>query len=135
MVQHSRKASSRTGDQFAHPAKGDVYMRRGGLCVLGAAGFAQPGHEAANLTVAGIAQETIDNRDGADGALNVPVVRGKDLHFLGNDSADPVTREHLNKPCYIVDDEAVSSSHKGNARSQAGMARDLTGAGVWVEFI
>ncbi|SDR07711.1 hypothetical protein [Pseudovibrio sp. Tun.PSC04-5.I4] len=135
MVQQSRKASRRTGDQFTHPAKGGVHMRRGGLCVLDAAGFAQPGHEAANLTVAGVAQETIDNRDGADGALSVSVVRGKELHFLSNDSADPVTREHLNKPCYIVDDETVSSSHKGNTRSQAGIIRDLTGSGIWAEFI
>ena len=135
MVQQSRKASRRSGDEIAHPLKGNVAVRRGALGVLDADGNAQPGMEAANLTVAGIAMESVDNKGGADGARSASFMRGKDWHFLSNDNADPVTRSHLNQPCYVVDDETVSGSHKGNARSQAGLVRDLGTHGVWVEFI
>ncbi|MDD7908554.1 hypothetical protein PUV47_01385 [Pseudovibrio exalbescens] len=135
MVQQSRKASRRSGDEVVHPVKGGEYIRRGALCLLDGDGNAVAGKEVADLTVAGICQETIDNRTGSDGMHRGVFSRGRDLHFLSNDNANPVLRQHLNKPCYVVNDETVSSSHNNNARSEAGIARDVTSSGVFVEFV
>ncbi|SNY91388.1 hypothetical protein SAMN04515647_1610 [Cohaesibacter sp. ES.047] len=133
-MSEAKKVSRRKGDDYAHPVKAAVSIGGGRLVVIDGTGFAQEGHEAAGLTVAGLAHSSVDNSKGADGAKTVSTMRGKELYRFENDVADPVTRAHLNASCYIVDSETVSSSSNTSARSEAGIVRDLDDTGVWVEF-
>ncbi|WP_321447355.1 hypothetical protein, partial [uncultured Cohaesibacter sp.] len=99
-----------------------------------ATGYALEGYEATDLIVCGLAQANADNSDGADGDISVATMRGKELYRFENDTTDPVTRAHINSSCYIVDSETVSSSSNTDARSVAGIVRDVDDTGVWVEF-
>lgn len=130
----SKNVISRTGDLVSAPMKGDVEIKRGHLLVADATGFAQEAHEAPGLKVLGMADDSVSNKDGVDGAKQATARRGKDWYRFDNDIADPVTRAHLQQDCYIVDSETVSSSHNTNARSVAGILRDVDANAAWVEF-
>ncbi len=130
----AKSISSRKGDQFSHPVKAATKIAAGHLVVLDVTGFALEAHVAPNLIVCGMAEASVDNEEGANGAKRVNCARGTELFRFENDTADPVVRSHINGLCYILDSETVSSSHDTNARSQAGIVRDLDDTGVWVEF-
>jgi hypothetical protein len=123
----SKKIVSAEGVSRALAMKGSTTAHRGGLAVLDANGFAAPATAAASLTSVGVFDESVVN-EGADGAAKVLVKRGTFL--MKNDGTNPVTRAHVGKDCFIVDDETVSSDSTGTSR--AGTVFDVTDAGVFV---
>lgn len=87
---------------------------------------------AANVTV-GRAEESVDNTGGANGAKSVKVRRG--IYQYANSAAgDLITRAHIGKPVYVVDDQTVAATDNAAARPKAGICFDVDAQGVWVEF-
>ena len=114
------------------PVAAGVRIFAGSLVVANAAGYAEPGKAAANLTYLGRAERTVDNTGGGNGAVTA-LVRRKAAFCWANHSGDLVTQAELGKVCYIVDDQTVAKTHASNARSAAGRVLGVDADGVWVE--
>ena len=107
-------------------------IETGKMAALNASGYAVPGADAANLKVAGMAEETIDNTSGSDGELTV-LVRRKKAFLFANDSANAVTQAHVFTNVYVKDAWTVSSSGGAN-NIVAGRCIGIEPDGVWVEI-
>lgn len=119
-----------------------VYV--GGLiCIDSTTGYAVPGSVATTLRAVGRLSEdqpdflpgqTITNA-GASGTKQINVDVGTFKYV--NSGANAITQAMVGGPCYVEDDETVSSDATGT--SMAGKVIKLddstspTGAGVWVE--
>lgn len=125
-----RDTPRREAHVFSYPVAANALILKGALVVL-AAGFAAPGSTATGLITAGRAEETVDNRGGAAGAVRATVRRG--VLLLTNLPADAVTGADRGADCFVVDDETVARTNGGGTRSRAGRVIDLEGGGVWVE--
>lgn len=132
MLTSTKNVHKRSGRQVSHPVAAATVIHGGAAVVLDG-GFAKPATTAVGLVAAGMADQSVDNSDGANGDVSVTVSRD-DWFRLMNDVGDPVTRSSLNQPCYFVDDETVAATDNGGARSVAGVVRDIDDAGVWLEF-
>lgn len=128
-----RNTPRRAGVQFNDPVAASTRIFAGSLLCLNAAGFAVPGSTSATLKARGIAEEQVDNRDGAAGALRIESRRGV-FPFANSASADEITRADIGNTAYIVDDQTVAKTSATNTRSVAGIIRDVDEAGVWVEI-
>lgn len=127
-----RNTQRKLGELLPFGLAAGVKIFAGSLVCANASGFAVPGSTAATLTYLGRAEETVDNTDGADGALYV-ITRRKQAFLWANDGADPVTQASIGKPCYVVDDQTVAATHGTNTRSLAGTVLAVDASGVWVE--
>lgn len=113
------------------PVKGGTTIYQGALVALDANGYAIPGKEAAGLTAAGRAEETVENK-GADGEAFIRVARGV---FVFNNTAttsNKISADHVLKPCYIEDDQTVTALATG--ASAAGLVVRVDEDGVAVEI-
>lgn len=115
---------------LAVAAGAEIFM--GALVCANAAGYVVPGTEATDLTYLGRADAHIDNTDGADGDVVVPVRYGKGFRFA-NSGTDPVGQALLGKPAYIVDDETVAGTDGTGTRSESGIVVGIDDAGVWIK--
>ncbi|MBL0949263.1 MAG: hypothetical protein IBJ08_00860 [Pseudomonas sp.] len=128
-----RNTVRRDGVQFNDPVAASTRIFAGALVCLNAAGFAVPGSTSATLKARGRAEEQVDNRDGAAGALRIETRRGV-FPFANSAAADEITRADIGNECFIVDDQTVAKTSATDTRSVAGIIRDLDDAGVWVEI-
>ncbi|MCY1292295.1 hypothetical protein D9M68_380710 [compost metagenome] len=128
-----RNTKSREGLQFRDPVAAGAKIFAGALVVINATGFAAPGSTATGLRARGVAQEQVDNTGGADGALDVDTRRGC-FPFDNSAAADEITRADIGNQAYIVNDHTVAKTSATNTRSVAGIIRDVTVDGVWVEI-
>ncbi|SED10360.1 hypothetical protein [Pseudomonas anguilliseptica] len=112
------------------PVAAGVRIFGGALVMANAAGLALSGSTAVGQTYLGRAEEYVDNRDGAAGAVSVEVRRGKAFKWANDGS---VTQAHLLKTAYIVNDETVAATDGGATRSAAGRIVGIDADGVWVE--
>ncbi|MXR36714.1 hypothetical protein [Craterilacuibacter sinensis] len=126
-----RNTPFKDGELIVAPVAASVKILAGTLVAANAAGFATPGATSTTLAYLGMADANIDNSAGADGALTVPIRRGKALKWA-NDGGDPVTQASLGRPCFIVDNQTVAKTNGTNTRSQAGIVVALDADGVWV---
>lgn len=125
----SKNIQRRQGEAFSLEVKQSVAIHRGALLALDASGWAAPATAAANLTAAGIADESVA-AVATNGEAQVQTLQG--CFLLKNDGTNPVARAHIGADCFIVDDQTVSSSNVGTSR--AGIVREVSDAGVWVEI-
>ncbi|RRV29473.1 hypothetical protein EGJ23_00580 [Pseudomonas sp. o96-267] len=128
-----RNTQRRDGVQFNDPVAASTRIFAGSLMCLNAAGFAVPGSLSATLKARGVAQEQVDNRDGAAGALRIESRRGV-FQFANSAAADEITRADIDNECFIVDDQTVAKTSATDTRSVAGIIRDVDAGGVWVEI-
>lgn len=126
-----RNTERRAGNNFAFPMKGGIRIRLGTLVVL-SAGLALSGRTGTGLVCVGIAEETVDNTSGMDGAQTIKVRSGALWRFDNSGGADQITLADVGKSAYIVDDQTVAKTDGGNARSVAGTVRDVDTQGVWI---
>lgn len=103
-----------------------------GALVVANGGYAAPGSAALSLVALGRAEETIDNTNGANGAVSVRVRRG--IFPYRNKGDDAVLVTDIGALCYVVDDETVARTSATNTRSAAGKVWQVEGDQVWVEF-
>jgi hypothetical protein len=124
-----RLTKRRDGKRVSHPVAAGAVIHEGALVVLDG-GYAKPAHEASGLYAAGVAGESADNGNGANGAEAVVVIRG----VFAFASAGDITRAQIGAQAYMVDDQTVSASDNSGARSAAGKIIDVNEDGVWVEI-
>jgi hypothetical protein len=131
MLTKDKQIKSRVLAIVGHPVAADTEIFKGALTVLNEGSLAVPATRAEGLRAAGIARKGVDNTGGQDGEKIVEV-RKDESPKLKNDAANPVTREHIGQPCYILDDETVTSLADGS--SVAGAVEDVDDSGVWISF-
>lgn len=120
-----RPTNRRPGHQLVDPVAASVRVFMGSLVVLDASGNAKPGTTATGLIARGVAQETVDNLLGAAGAKTVRTESG----CFGFATDGSITRAHIGKTVYIVDDQTLSATDGSGTRSAAGVLKDLEGSG------
>ncbi len=128
-----RNTIRRDGVQFNDPVAAATRIFAGSLVCLNASGYAVPGSTSTTLKARGVAQEQVDNRDGAAGALRIETRRGT-FQFANSASADEITRADIGAECFIVDDQTVAKTSATDTRSVAGIIRYVDAGGVWVEI-
>ena len=125
-----RDTPRRAGEDFQHPVATGVRIYAGAIVMLNATGYATPGAVATGLVPAGVAQEQVDNVNGADGDVNVAVRRGV-FRFV-NDGT--VSRTDIGGTAYVVDDQTVANNDGTGTRSALGTIVDVDADGVWVQI-
>ena len=128
-----RNTKRRDGVLYSDPVAAATRIFAGSIVCLDASGNAVPGSTATTLTARGVAQEQVDNRDGAAGDLRIETRRGV-FPFANSASTDEITRADIGNSAYIVDDETVAKTNGTSTRSVAGVIRDVDDSGVWVEI-
>lgn len=112
------------------PAAAGAKIYAGAIVVANATGFAAPGSTATTLTYLGRAEESVDNTNGANGAVTA-LVRRLNAFQWANDGS--VTQAHLGKTAYIVDDQTVAATDGTGTRSAAGRIVGVESDGIWIE--
>lgn len=131
MLTKDKQVQSRILAIVGHPMAADTEIFKGSLVALNGDDLAVAATKTAGLRVRGICRKGQDNTGGAAGAKTVEV-RKDECARVKNDAVSPVTREHIGSPCYILDDETVTSDAAGS--SIAGTVEDLDDNGVWISF-
>ena len=126
-----RPTPKRNGDRFSRSVAAGETVYQGALVALSATGFAIAAATAADITADGMAVETADNADGADGDRTVTVERGV-FQFANSAGADEIGAADIGATAYIVDDQTVALTDGGGTRSAAGKIEDVDALGVWV---
>ena len=129
-----RNTARREARSFLDPVAGSVKIFAGSLVVLDASGNAKPGVTGTGLVARGRSEETVDNLSGAAGAKTVCSEQG--VFAFASDGS--LTRAHLEKTVYIVDDQTFAATDGTGTRSAGGTLKDLEGTGstavAWVEI-
>jgi len=128
----ARNTPAALGDVRSIPLAAGAKVFAGGMVQIASALAVAAVATAANVTV-GRAEETVDNTDGGDGDLSVKVRRGI-FRYANSASGDLITRAHIGKSVYVVDDQTVAATDNTGARPKAGICFDVDAQGVWVEF-
>jgi len=113
------------GTRFGYKVKGGVRIWGRALVALDASGLAVPVGSSGAVAFAGIAESSVDNRDGTDGAQTVSLVR--DVRGFGF----AATPADLNKAVYATDDETLTLSNTG---LRIGVIVGLDAGLVWVDL-
>lgn len=134
----NRNTPTRAGNRRGHPVAAAAECFAGAIAVQNATGYAAPATTATGLTAIGVFAAHVDNTAGADGDETVEVERGN-FHFQNSAGADEITRVHIGKICYLVDDQTVAATDgddgtSGPIRSAAGIVDDVDDNGVWVNI-
>lgn len=129
-----RNTARREARCFQDPMAASVKIFAGSIVVLDASGNAKPAVTATGLVARGRAEETVDNTTGIAGAKTVKVEKG----CFGYASDGSLTRAHIDKTVYLVDDQTIAATDGTGTRSAAGTLKDLEGSGstavAWVEI-
>jgi hypothetical protein len=129
-VTAARKTDERAGKQISQPVEEAVVIHKGSMVALNAAGFAVPVTEATTLNSAGMAEESVDNTDGADGDVRVTIRYGV-FKWTNASAGDAIARADIGNNAYGVDNDTVSDVATG--RSIVGTIVDIDAdGGIWV---
>ncbi|WP_448660308.1 hypothetical protein ACPVPU_07300 [Sphingomonas sp. CJ99] len=116
---------------------------QGGLAMV-SSGYARPARagqggtdllkiaDVANSRVIGVFEHSVTG-GAADGAATVEVHEGTFL-LKNSVGADAITVADVDRYCFVVDDEAVAAHSAGGTRPRAGVVREVSSEGVWVEI-
>lgn len=123
-----RNTPKKPGNYKALPVAANGKIFAGGLVCSNATGYAVAGSDTAGLHFEGIAQESVDNTGGADGAKTVLV----EQPVIAQLTAAGMTQADRGKPAFISDDQTVAlSSTHGIC---CGIFREIESATkVWVD--
>jgi hypothetical protein len=126
-----RSTVKRAGDYGVIALAAAMKIFQGTIVCRNATGFGAKGITATTLVSVGVAQSTVDNTLGADGAVNLTY--GCGLFKFANQAGDLVTAAMVGADCFIVDDQTVAATSGGATRSIAGKIESLDAdGGVWV---
>ena len=123
-----RIAPRRVGEDFVFPVAAASKIYAGALVMLNAAGDAVPASAASALTVAGVAEEQVDNSAGAAGDKTVKVRKGA-FRF---ENGDAIAAADVGEMAYAGDDQTVFKAAAG--RSPVGLILEVDADGVWVHI-
>lgn len=112
------------------PVKASTKTYQGGMAGIDSNGWAGPLAPGSARSV-GYFTEEIDNSTGANGDKTVEVESA--IRPMDNDGTNPVAKQHIGGPCYVVDDHTVGSS--ATSTIVAGTVWDIDAAGkIWVKI-
>lgn len=126
----NRDTIRKAGVDHSDPVAAATKIYQGSIVCLNAAGNAVPGSTSTTLVARGMAKALADNTSGAAGDVAVASEAG--VFRFANDSS--ITRAHIGKNAYIVDDQTVAATDGTSTRSVAGRIDDVDASGVWVEI-
>jgi hypothetical protein len=121
----------------------NVAILQGGLVML-SSGYLRPARigqgandllklaDVANCRVIGMALESVTG-GASDGAKTCDVEEGTFL-LKNSAGADAIAAANVDHYCFVVDDETVASNSAGGLRPRAGIVREVTSEGVWVQI-
>lgn len=92
------------------PVAASTKIWKGGQVAINTSGYAVPGASTTQFITIGIAEESVDNSAGADGALRVQVAFGAEFLF----AATSITQAMLGTAMYAVDDNTVDETDSDN---------------------
>jgi len=128
-----RNTPLRDSKQYGLPVAASTKIFAGSLVCLNASGFLTKGAVATTLKAVGMAEESVDNSAGANGALSCKVRRGC-FKFANSSAGDLIVAADWGASCYVVDDQTVAKTNGSSTRSVAGIVRQVDSDGVWVEI-
>lgn len=123
----------RSGKVVSVPLAAGVKIFGGTLVARNASGYGRPAADAAGLKVVGVAQRTVDNTGGANGAVSVDVEKA--VARLANSGTAPLGITHCEGDCYVADDSTVAATGGTNS-IKAGRVLEVDPADatfVWVD--
>ena len=126
-----RNTAYRNVELIGFAVKASTSLDAGKMVAIDSTGYAVAAADAASLMVVGMADESVDNSTGANGAKTVMVRRGKAFLFA-NDATHPVAQAHMGEVVYVKD-AATVDSNGGTYKVVAGRCTGIETAGVWVE--
>lgn len=98
-----RAPVTEAGGRVSAPVEEATRIFGGSLVNYNSAGYAVPGADTDGHVFAGVAYEQVDNRDGADGDLDVELITEGVVHFV----ATGLSADDVGKPLYVKDDQTV----------------------------
>ncbi len=134
-----RVITDRLGDasvvpMLSYKLKAGAKIHAGGLVQIDSTGFAIAGGVGTGRICVGVAQVSVDNTLGANGAVSVAVRRG--AFKLGNSTGgDLIGQADLNKTVFVADDQTVAKTDATGTRSAAGKVLQIEADGVFVEIL
>lgn len=119
------------GRRLSLPVKAGTTIYQGSIVALDADGYAIPGKTATGLTAAGRAEETVSASD-TDGIISVS--RGTFVFDNTSTAANKVKAANVLKPCYIEDDQTVSTLATGTSIAGTVLRVDDNGVAVRIGY-
>jgi hypothetical protein len=113
---------------IGYPVADNAVIYAGAIVMLSATGYARPAATGTGLTVAGVAQERVDNTNGGDGGKAV-IVRQGCFKF---ENGDAIAQADVGKIAYAVDDQTIAKGASG--KSPVGVIVQVEADGVWVNI-
>lgn len=108
--------------------KGATKIFEGSIVGVNSSGYALPAADAAGIKVVGVANETVDNTAGADGALNI-VVR---TFVLAKFDATSITQAMVGQVMYVVDDHTFDDTVGTNGITAGVLAEYISATEGWI---
>lgn len=115
----------------AVPVAGTIKIWCGALVFLLATGYASDTPTATSLCL-GVAEATVDNSAGADGALTITPARGC-FAMVNSGGGDALAAADIGKRVYAVDDQTVAKTSSSGTRCVAGTLVAIEGGWCFVE--
>jgi hypothetical protein len=127
---------SRSGKVRSWPVKASAAIFQNGLVALlaGQAIAARAGvdaTEAGTIRVVGLANHSATG-GASDGDVKIETDDGCFLFKIGT-AGDALTRADVENDVYVIDDQTVGKTHATNTRPRAGVLKDVTSEGAWVQ--
>lgn len=120
-----------TGRSFLGDLKTNVKIYLGTLVAKDANGWVLPAADVAAQVVVGVAQETVDNTGGANGAKKVQILTGV---FEFTNAGGAIVQASKHGPCYVNDDNSVTTAAVAAQDIKAGTVDDFDATNVWVRI-
>ncbi len=115
-------------NSLEYDVDGGSCLYAGGMSGLDASGRLVPMSALSTLIAVGRNCATVDNTNGANGAVKARVKPG--VYRLTN--GDAIVAADKGSECFFSDDETVNLSDSGGTRPSAGVIIDVDATGVWV---
>ena len=125
-----RMTERKAGLMLALLVAASTMVEGGKMVARNSAGYVVEAADAAGLRVAGVANQTVDNSTGANGAKRVEVYSGQMFKF-NNSTANAVDIADQGTPVWVEDDQTVADD-PGTHGVVAGICVEVVSDGVWV---
>lgn len=113
------------------PVKAGTTIYQGAIVALDADGYAVPGKTATGLTAAGRAEETVS---ATNDDATIVVTRGTFVFENTATAANKIKAANVLKPCYIEDDQTVTTLATGTSVAGTVIRVDDEGVAVQIGF-
>lgn len=126
-----RNTFRKDGELLPFKVAASTKIEAGKMVAVNAAGYLVEASDVASIIVVGVADQTVDNSSGANGALSCNVRRG-DVYCFDNSATAAVTQASVGSNVYVEDDETVAIVSGPTNDIVAGKCLAVDSDGVWI---